>query len=163
MPGIAGIINKKPLQLNESTLELMVEAMRHEDFYSSGKYLNDHLGVYVGWVVHKDSFADCLPIYNETKDIILIFYGENYVDSDILQKLKNKNHEVFAWNASYLIHLYEDDEQSFFKILNGWFNGVLIDLRQKKPFFLMIDMECKGYISTKIRILFILHLKLNAY
>jgi len=37
MPGIAGIINKRSAQTNESTLQLMVGAMRYEDFYSIGK------------------------------------------------------------------------------------------------------------------------------
>jgi asparagine synthase (glutamine-hydrolysing) len=132
MPGIVGIINKKPIQLNESTLELMVGSMRYEDFYSSGKYLNEQMGVYVGWTVHNDSFADCLPIYNEAKDIILIFYGEDHIDNDVINKLKSKNHEVSDRNASYLIHLYEDDEQEFLKKLNGWFNGILIDIRKNK-------------------------------
>jgi len=132
MPGIAGIINKKNVQLNETKLEMMIDAMRYEDFYTSGKYLNEPMGIYVGWAVHKDSFSDCLPIYNETKDIILVFYGENHDDSDILHELKSKSHDVSISNASYLIHLYEDDEQEFFKKLNGWFCGLLIDLRKKK-------------------------------
>ncbi len=132
MPGIAGIISKNNKQLNETTLEMMVASMRYEDFYTSGKYLNEPLGIYVGWAVHKDSFADCLPIYNEAKDVILIFYGENHIDSDVIDKLKNKHHEVSISDASYLIHLYEEDEQEFFKKLNGWFCGLLIDLRKKK-------------------------------
>jgi asparagine synthase (glutamine-hydrolysing) len=132
MPGITGIINMDNRQLNEATLEMMIGAMRYEEFYSIGKYVNEQMGVYVGWAVHKDSFADCLPIYNETKNIILIFYGESHIDSGVLNKLKSKSHKVLDWNASYLMLLYEDDEREFFKKLNGWFNGLLIDLRNKK-------------------------------
>ncbi|MGB5157629.1 MAG: asparagine synthase-related protein [Desulfobacterales bacterium] len=134
MPGIAGIISKKPIQINEPTLDTMIGAMYYEDFYTSGKYLNEQMGVYVGWTVHKESFADCLPIYNKEKDVILICYGENHANSDVLQIVKSKDHDVTTLNASYLIHLYEDDTQEFLKKLNGWFCGLLIDLRKKKSF-----------------------------
>jgi asparagine synthase (glutamine-hydrolysing) len=132
MPGIAGIISKKPVQVNASTLGMMVSAMKHEDFYTDGRYLNEQMGICVGWAVHSDSFCDCLPIYNDTKDVILIYYGENHVDRDVIEKHKNKYHEVSINDASYLIHLYEEDEQAFLKNLNGWFCGLLIDLRKKK-------------------------------
>ena len=111
MPGIVGIINKKSAQINESTLEMMIGAMRYEDFYSFGKYMNEKMGVYVGWAVHKDSYADCMPIYNETKDVILIFYGENHIDMAVFDNFNNRRHDESIADASYLVHLYEDDEQ----------------------------------------------------
>ena len=134
MPGIAGIISKKPIQIIEPIIESMIGTMLYEDFYASGKYLNEQMGVCIGWAVHKDSFADCQPIYNEKKDVILICYGENHVDADILNEIKGKGHDVAALNASYLVHLYEDYEEELFKKLNGWFCGLLIDLQKKKSF-----------------------------
>ena len=134
MPGITGIISKKPIQINEPIIDTMIAAMRYEDFYTSGKYLNEQMGIYVGWAVHKDSFADCLPVYNAAKDVILIFYGENHIDSDVRNELKVNNHEISALNASYLVQLYENDEQVFFDKLNGWFCGLLIDLHKGKAF-----------------------------
>lgn len=134
MPGITGIISKKPIQINDPIINTMIGAMCYEDFYTSGKYLNEQMGVYIGWAVHQNSFADCLPVYNESKDALLIFYGENHVGRDVLNGLKTNGHNVDALNASYLVHLYEDNEREFFKTLNGWFCGLLIDLRKKKSF-----------------------------
>ena len=43
----------------------MVEALRHEDFYVTGTWVNESLGVYVGWVARKNSFSDGMPLRNE--------------------------------------------------------------------------------------------------
>ena len=110
----------------------MVESMMHESFYSSGTYVNDKMGLSVGWVCLKDCFCDCLPIWNEKNDIALVFFGENYTDLDLFNQLKSKNHKFDNENASYLIHMYEESGIDFLKDLNGWFSGLLIDFRSEK-------------------------------
>ena len=132
MPGIVGIINNKPKSNNEKILDEMICTMKHEAFYSVGKYVNEDIGLYVGWICHKNSYYDCNPIFNEKKDIILIFYGENHMDIDSINKLKGRNHQFNKWNASCLVHMYEEDEKGFFEQLNGWFSGMIIDLRDQK-------------------------------
>ena len=132
MPGIVGIINKGSREKNERDLRRMIDCMMHEPFSTSGTYINEHLGLYSGWVCHKDSFSDCMPILNENKDIVLLFSGENFTDEDSIQQLKRKRHEFVDFNASYLIHLYEEEGDAFLQQLNGWFSGLLVDLRKKK-------------------------------
>ncbi|MGA7565343.1 MAG: hypothetical protein WBW53_04645, partial [Terriglobales bacterium] len=68
MPGIVGLITKIPRQQAEEELRRMVEALRHEAFYEAGTWIDESLGVYVGWVARKDSFSDEMPIYNEHRD-----------------------------------------------------------------------------------------------
>ena len=119
MPGIAGIIG--PLAKNSNTLHSMVGCMLHESFYASQTYTNERLGLSAGWACLKGSFADCLPIWNENKDVCLIFSGEDFSDRAVLDSLKSKGHQFEAGNASYLVHLYEEDEAGFFERLNGWF------------------------------------------
>ena len=41
-------------------------------------------------------------------------------------------HEFSSDDASYLVHLYEEMGSGFFEKLNGWFSGVLLDLRDQK-------------------------------
>lgn len=132
MPGIAGIISKKPREKNERDIGLMVDCMMHESFYSSGKYINDELGIYAGWVCHEDSFSDCMPVWNEKKNAALIFFGENFTDLELFDHLKANHHRFDRSNASYLIHLYEDKGIDFLQDLNGWFSGILIDIQKKK-------------------------------
>lgn len=132
MPGITGIISKTPREKNEENIGLMVDCMMHESFYSSGKYVNNELGIYAGWVCHEGSFSDCMPVWNEKKDLALIFFGENFTDRELFTQLKTKNHVFDKSNASYLIHMYEEKGLDFLQDLNGWFSGILIDIQKRK-------------------------------
>ena len=132
MPGITGFIGKGASQQNPDVLQAMVKCMLHEDFYVSGTYVNNQLGLQCGWVGHKGSFSDCFPIWNERKDICLIFSGEDYRDRSAIDNLKAKGHSFDEDNASYIVHLYEDTGNAFVEKLNGWFCGVLADLREGK-------------------------------
>src|SRR5712664_3681851 len=138
MPGITGIIGKGSEQRSRAAIDAMVQCMRHEPFYTSGTYTNGAMGLWIGWTSLGGSFADCLPIWNEQKDICLIFSGEVFSDGEESGFLKSRGHQFEAENASYLVHLYEEIGLDFLKKLDGWFSGVLIDLRENK-FFLFND------------------------
>lgn len=115
---------------NNAAISNMMKSMMHEPFYTSGSYSSDRLGVCIGWLNRPGSFSDCMPVWNESKDVCLVFYGENFADRSITDKLESSGHTFAADNASYLVHLYEEYGSSFLELLNGWFNGVLIDLRK---------------------------------
>lgn len=110
----------------EAELSRMVEAICHESFYQTGTWINESMGVYVGWAVKKNSFCDELPIRNERGDITLIFSGEEYSSPDSIRRLKESGHSFETQGPSYLVHSYEQD-QSFPANLNGMFQGLLID------------------------------------
>jgi asparagine synthase (glutamine-hydrolysing) len=132
MPGIAGIIRKTPYDGIEDDLHQMVEAMRHEVFYRCGHFVNRELGLYVGWMSQRGSFADCMPVVNDTGDVILIFQGENHLDDAALARLRQSSTRVDVSSAHYLLSLYEESADDFLRRLNGWFCGLLIDLRLGK-------------------------------
>jgi asparagine synthase (glutamine-hydrolysing) len=111
MPGIAGIISRKPATENARLVKTMIATMRHESFYVAGDFIASELGVCAGWVAHEISFAAKQVFQNEQKDITLIFSGE-----------------------CFLVHLYEEQGEKFFGELNGLFSGLLIDRRQRKVF-----------------------------
>ena len=56
MPGIVGFISRMPRLRAERELFQMVEALRHENFYVTGTWIDEALGVYVGWVARRNSF-----------------------------------------------------------------------------------------------------------
>lgn len=130
MPGITGIISKKSREKNREYVRLMNRFMMHEPFYKSGTYFNDQFGLFAGWICQENSFSDCMPVQNESGDLVLIFSGENFADQEVIRELKNRGHDFEDSTASYLIHLYEEDEKGFLEKLNGWFSGVLLDLRK---------------------------------
>lgn len=134
MPGIAGIIETRPRNENRAALQIMVDSMNHESFYTSGILANERLGLWAGWTGLKGAFSDCMPVWNENKDICLIFSGEDFTDPAEVLSLKSRGHQFEEGNASYLVHMYEEKGIGFLERLNGWFSGVVVDLRENRIF-----------------------------
>lgn len=134
MPGIAGIISKRPRLENRQAIEAMVASMKHESFYSSGTHVDEKAGVWLGWTTFAGSYADCLPIWNEQRNLLMIFAGEVFPDREEVDSVRGRGHEFKAGNASYLLHLYEELGPDFVSELNGWFAGLVLDLRLNKIF-----------------------------
>ena len=109
MPGIVGLITKMPREQAEPQLRRMVETLRHESFYVTGTWIDESLGVYVGWAARKNSFSDGMPLCNERGDVVLVFSGEEYPEPGTARRLKERGHSVAEKGPSYLVHLYEED------------------------------------------------------
>jgi asparagine synthase (glutamine-hydrolysing) len=125
MPGIVGLITKQSCFTAREQLVGMLRSIQHESFYGSGTWVDESLGVYVGWTVLKGSFSDCMPLLNEREDVSLIFSGEEYPDIQTAQ-LRAHGHSVGTGESAYLVHLYEEDTD-FVRNLNGMFHGIIID------------------------------------
>jgi asparagine synthase (glutamine-hydrolysing) len=104
----------------------MVESLRHESFYTTGIWIDEISGLYVGWAARRGSFADGMPLRNERGDVVLAFSGEEYPEPGTAQRLQARGHELEVDGPSYLVHLYEDDP-AFPAGLNGRFHGLLAD------------------------------------
>ena len=128
MPGITGIITKRPREWAESRLRRMVRALCHEPFYNTGVYVNEEIGLYVGWAVHRNSMSDANPILNEERDVVLVFSSEEFPAPSIVSGLKERGHRFDAGGLAHLVHLYEEDK-SFPAPLNGTFHGLLVDTK----------------------------------
>jgi asparagine synthase (glutamine-hydrolysing) len=129
MPGIVGLVTRMPRAQAEAELRRMVEALCHESFYETGSWINESLGVYVGWVARKNSVSDGMPLRNERGDNILVFSGEEFPEAGINRCLQERGHILSDQPASYLVHLYEE-EPSFPACLNGRFHGLVADETQ---------------------------------
>ena len=78
MPGIAGIIRKHAPEEAKQDLACMVAAMRHENSYRGGTYVNEECGLYVSWMSRNGTSATAMPLINDTRDVVVIFHGENH-------------------------------------------------------------------------------------
>jgi len=134
MPGIFGIISKEWSQEASRSLGEMARCLADEPFHSFGTYASSDCGIGVGWSCPMAGYSDCLPIWNETKDVCLVFTGEHFGPESESQSLKAAGHDFTPGNASTIVHLYESLGPAFVERLNGWFSGLLIDFRQKKTF-----------------------------
>lgn len=130
MPGIVGLITCLPPEWAKTQIVQMVQALHHEDFYVTGTWSEEALGVYVGWAVRRGSFADGMPVRDESGGVVLVFSGEEFPDPGAAQHLKCGGHCSDSPGPSYLAHLYEEDP-SFPAGLNGRFQGLLTDRNRR--------------------------------
>lgn len=126
MPGLVGLISKMPRARAEKELQQMVATLRHESFYTTGTWVHEPSGVYVGWIARENSFSDGMPLHNEKGDTVLVFAGEEYPNPATLRHLRQQGHQFEQPGPSYLVHLYEEDA-SFPKSLNGRFHGLVTE------------------------------------
>src|SRR4030095_7503878 len=122
MPGIVGLVTKMPCEWAKLQLQQMVAAVQHESFYETGTWIDESLGVYVGWSVRRNCFSDGMPLCNERDDVILVFSGEEFPTPGTARRLKERGHRLESEGLSYLVHLYEEDP-TFPACLNGRFQG----------------------------------------
>jgi asparagine synthase (glutamine-hydrolysing) len=132
MPGITGIICHRLGPERRVKLDSMIKSLLHEDFYKSGSLVNEEAGVAIGWVSHPGSFSDCMPVWNENKTVLLVFTGEDYQDQARIERLRAEGHEFDSRNAGYLVDLYEELGLKFLEHINGWFSGLIVDLRENR-------------------------------
>jgi asparagine synthase (glutamine-hydrolysing) len=124
MPGIVGLVTRMPRELAEPKLLRMVESISHEPFYNKGTWVDESLGVYVGWVARKDSASDGMPIRSRQGDVVLVFSGEDYPDQ--LAAPRSSDHAASNHDCGYLVDRYAGGG-GFPANLNGRFHGLLID------------------------------------
>lgn len=129
MPGIVGLITHRNAGWATAQLTRMMETMRHESSYNSYVHTDESLGVYVGSISRRGSFADAPPAQNERADVTLIFSGEEFSEPEIAAELRHRGHTFTNQAPSYLVHLYEDDDAAFAGRLNGRFHGLIADRR----------------------------------
>jgi len=128
MPGLVGLITRMPREWAEPQLLRMLETLGHETFYVSGTWIDAANGIYLGWVAREGSFADGMPLHNESGDVTLVFSGEEFPEPGLIAALRARGHEVKPGGASYLAHRLEE-EKDFPKGLNGRFHGLVADRR----------------------------------
>lgn len=126
MPGIVGLITQMPRRLAEPQLKRMMATLYRESFYTSGTFIDEANGLYVGWTARRGSFSDGMPLKNEREDVVLIFSGEEFAEPGTAARLKTSGHACSESGNSYLVHLYEE-QSSFPAGLNGRFHGVVAD------------------------------------
>ena len=128
MPGIVGLITRKPREWAEAQLARMLGTMRHESFYSCGTWVDESAGVYAGWIALSGSFSDRMPLCNERQDTFLIFSGEEFGRAGS-ESNKNGGNGRAKNRGSYLLDFYEEDPK-FPAAVNGLFHGLVVDRKR---------------------------------
>src|SRR5687768_5080380 len=150
MPGICGIITRRPMQEDMAEVDIMTQAMSHDSFHRRDKLLNIDAGFVLGWSCIQGGFSDCLPVWNEKKTCLLVFTGRAYFDKEDITALKSRKHSIGRQNASVLIHAYEERGPEFLEVLNGVYCGLIFDFEKKSGFIFTdrLGLERLYYYET---------------
>ena len=130
MPGIVGIVKRGSHEEARKDLDLMIEAMRHENYYAGNQFVNKDLGLYLGWLSHPRSLGDYMPLTSCDGRFVLVMIGENFPDAGVYGSLKGQ--DALRADAQNLLTMYEQSEDKLLESLNGWFSGVAVDLALRK-------------------------------
>ena len=132
MGGIAGVIGRTRPKEAEVIVEQMLLTMGSLPVDKRSVYVNEGLGLCVGWVVHPNSFTDCMPVQSMDGRTTIVLSGEVFCPEERLQSLRGTGHRFSDSDASHLSSLYEELGEDFFAALNGTFCGVLANTQTGK-------------------------------
>jgi asparagine synthase (glutamine-hydrolysing) len=124
MPGIVGLITRSGRAQAEAQLQRMVQALRHEEFYETGTWINEAAGVYIGWIARKGTFPGGRPIKIDSDSKMLFLSGEEFSAPQVPFYERN-GHGTIGDPGSWLVELTKS--KSFPENLNGRFQGLLVD------------------------------------
>ena len=104
----------------------MLQSVTHEPFYRVGTWRDEGSGLYVGWTVRKNAFADCMPISDPGGDWTMIFSGEDFSAECAVTNNGQRDFESVHWAASNLIS-NKVRKSTFPADLNGLFHGLIVE------------------------------------
>ena len=123
------------LAQREEVLQEMMDAIIHRGPDSAGTYIDDDIALGFRRLSIIDLDSGSQPMYNENRDMVIVFNGEIYNYKELRDELIKKGH-IFANNADteVLIHGYEEYGEELLTKLRGMFAFVIWDSKKKKLF-----------------------------
>ncbi len=134
MCGIAGIVDFADSSEGptEALLRRMLGGIRHRGPDAFGIYKDGHAGLAHARLSIIDLSGGDQPIYNEDKNLWLIFNGEIFNYPELREGLVKSGHRFYTRSdTEVLVHLYEEHGTEMFQYLNGQFAFALWDRRNE--------------------------------
>ena len=138
MCGIAGYVSKK--KPTKKIVKLMTDRIAYRGPDAEGFYVDDKCALGHRRLSIIDlSKSGNQPIYNEHKDIVIVFNGEIYNYVELREELKKKKHKfTTSTDTEVLVHGYEEWGHKLTKKLRGMYAFAIWD-KNKKELFLARD------------------------
>ena len=134
MCGIAGYVSttKKP---TKKILKEMTDRIAHRGPDGEGHYIDEFAALGHRRLAILDLTTGDQPIYNETKDIVVVFNGEIYNYKELTEELKEKGHKfVTTTDTEVLVHGYEEWGHDLVNKLRGMFAFAIWNKKEKELF-----------------------------
>lgn len=149
MCGISGFTGKIK-EDKEKILVKMMDAIAHRGPDQAGTFVDEEAAFGFRRLSIIDLDHGMQPMYNENKDIIIVFNGEIYNHKELREELKAKGH-VFSNNADteVLVHGYEEYGTKLLYRLRGMFAFMIYDTKNKLFFGARDFFGIKPFYYTK--------------
>ena len=135
MCGISGIIdlrNTLSLEDRQAQVAAMNQAIQHRGPDDSGFYSDGGTTLAMRRLSIIDQEKGQQPIFNETKDICVVFNGEIYNYQELRELLEANGHQFKTRSdTEVLVHLYEDYGTTMLLMLKGMFSFCIYDSTKK--------------------------------
>jgi asparagine synthase (glutamine-hydrolysing) len=120
----------------ESAVRAMAATLRHRGPDDSGFLLNESRAPGLGLGVRRLSIIDVAgghqPVWNETRDVAVIFNGELYNYRELRDRLTVAGHQFATQSdTEILVHAWEEWGEDCLTELRGMFAFALLDLRKR--------------------------------
>jgi len=124
---------------SSEVIDSALDKIRHRGPDDQGSHVEDHMFIGMRRLSIIDLAGGHQPIYNEKKDVCVVFNGEIYNYLEIIPDLKSKGHQFRTESdTEVLVHLYEQYGVQMVNKLRGMFAFAIWD-SVKKIFFLARD------------------------
>jgi asparagine synthase (glutamine-hydrolysing) len=130
MCGIAGFISRSG---TGNMLKRMGDTLYHRGPDETGYYLQGDVGLVSKRLSIIDLHNGKQPVFNENRDIAVVFNGEIFNYAQLRQELEDKGHKLSNHSdTAVLPHLYEEYGTAMFTRLSGQFAIAVYQISQRK-------------------------------
>ncbi len=130
MPGLAGLVSRRPPAECQRLVGDMLAAMRHDPQCQSGTCFVPEQGIYAAWTAHAGSDASARVHHDVGRGVSVVFSGE-LVPTD--EHVSTGDYGT-SCDAARLAALYGASGPSMIDRLNGLFSAVVIDSHSRQSF-----------------------------
>lgn len=127
MCGICGIIPS-----SKEAIKRMNTSMAHRGPDGAGYYEDDNISLGHSRLAIIDLETGDQPIFNENRDICIVFNGEIYNYKELRRELKSRHRFYTDSDTEVIVHLYEELGSKCLNRLNGMFAFAIWDKSERK-------------------------------
>lgn len=166
MCGLCAFYDKTKIENKKKIIKDMADRIKHRGPDSDGYYVDKDIAMGFRRLSIIDLKGGNQPLYNEDKNIVVMFNGEIYNFQELREELKKHNH-IFTTNSDteVIVHGYEEYGPNVFNKLRGMFGIIIYDKKNKtlvgardyfgiKPVYyynhdglFMVSSEIKSFLS----------------
>ncbi|MGM9834850.1 MAG: asparagine synthase (glutamine-hydrolyzing) [Bacilli bacterium] len=161
MCGITGFINNRSQQEKETILKQMNKRIEHRGPDAEGMFIDDNIALGHKRLSIIDLNTGNQPIYNEEKDIVIVFNGEIYNFQELREELKDRHKFQTNSDTEVLVHGYEEWGHELTKKLRGMYAFAIWNTKEKELYVARDEWGIKPlyYYFTKDTFMFASEIK----